>query len=210
MTLSGLISLLVVDDHPLIRSGLAAIIAGQPDLRILDEAGDGAAAIELYRTHRPDIVLMDLRMPGMDGLTAIKRIRAEFPNARIIALSSYDGDEDIHRALAAGASGYLLKDMLRRDLLQFIRLVHSGHRGIPPAVASKLAEHMPRQELTPRELEVLAMLARGRSNPQIATALGRAESTMKVHVRSILRKLGTDDRTEAVMIAVRRGILPLE
>jgi len=204
------ITVLTVDDHPLIRDGLAAVIGGQPDLRLVAEVSDGAAAIAAYRTHRPDIVLMDLRMPGGDGLTAIRQIRSEFPLARIIALSSYDGDEDIHRALAAGASGYLLKDTVRTELLNAIRTVHRGYRGVSSAAASRLAEHVPRLELTPRELEVLELLAKGRSNPQIADLLGRAESTMKVHVRSILRKLGTDDRTEAVTIAIRRGILHLE
>ena len=209
MSTHGTITILAVDDHPLIRAGLAAVIGAQDDLELVAEAADGADAIAAYREHRPDIVLMDLRMPRLDGIAAIKAIREEFASARIIALSSYDGDEDIHRALSAGASGYLLKDTLRTDLLKVIRTVHQGYRGIPPAVASKIAEHVPRLELTPRELEVLELLSTGRSNPQIATMIGRAESTVKVHVRSILRKLGTDDRTEAVTMAVRRGIIHL-
>jgi DNA-binding NarL/FixJ family response regulator len=210
MTVTGIITILAVDDHPLVRTGLASVIGSQPDLRLVAEASNGEEALEAYREHRPEIVLMDLRMPVMDGVSAIKAIRDEYPNARIIALSTYEGDEDIHRALEAGAKGYLLKDMLRTELLIFIRNVYRGFKGIPPAVAAKIAEYTPRIELTPRELEVLELIARGRSNPEIATALGRAESTMKVHVRSILQKLGTDDRTEAVTIAIRRGILHLD
>jgi DNA-binding NarL/FixJ family response regulator len=204
------ITVLTVDDHPLIRTGLAAVINAELDLRLVGEATNGEEALEAYRSLRPDIVLMDLRMPVMDGVSAIRAIREEFPAARIIALTTYEGDEDIYQALSAGAKGYLLKDMLRTELLQVIRSVYRGMRGIPPAVAAKLAEFTPRLELTPRELEVLRLIARGRSNPEIAELLGRAESTMKVHVRSILQKLGTDDRTEAVTIAVRRGILHLD
>jgi DNA-binding NarL/FixJ family response regulator len=210
MTPEPPITILAVDDHPLIRSGLAAVLAGEGDMRLVAEASNGEEAVEAYRAHRPHVVLMDLRMPVMDGVSAIRAIRDEFPAARVIALTTYEGDEDIYQALAAGARGYLLKDMLRTELLQAIRAVHRGSRGIPPAVAAKLAEHAPRVELTPRELEVLRLVAAGRSNPEIAAVLGRAESTMKVHVRSILQKLGTDDRTEAVTIAVRRGILRLD
>jgi DNA-binding NarL/FixJ family response regulator len=203
------ITILAVDDHPLIRAGLSAVLAAQPDVTVVAEAANGEEALEAYREHRPAVVLMDLRMPIMDGVSAIRAIREDDAAARIIALSTYDGDEDIYRALAAGAKGYVLKDMLRTELLQVIRAVYRGQRGIPPAVASRLAEFTPRIELTPRELEVLALIAQGRSNPEIAAALGRAESTMKVHVRNILQKLGTDDRTEAVTIALRRGILQL-
>ena len=210
MTESSIITILAVDDHPLIRAGLASVISSQPDLRLVAEASNGEEALEACRQHLPSIILMDLRMPVMDGVTAIRAIGEEFPDARVIALSTYEGDEDIHRALAAGARGYLLKDMLRTELLQVIRNVHRGYKGIPPAVAYRLAEFTPRVELTPRELEVLELMARGRSNPEIGTILGRAESTMKVHVRNILQKLGTDDRTEAVTIAIRRGIIHLE
>lgn len=210
MNAPALISVLTVDDHPLIRTGLAAVINAESDLRLVGEATNGEEALEQYRALRPDIVLMDLRMPVMDGVSAIRAIREEFPAARIIALTTYEGDEDIYQALSAGAKGYLLKDMLRTELLQVIRSVYRGLRGIPPVVAAKLAEFTPRLELTPRELEVLRLMARGRSNPEIANLLGRAESTMKVHVRNILQKLGTDDRTEAVTIAVRRGILHLD
>ncbi|HEY0931712.1 MAG TPA: response regulator transcription factor [Gemmatimonas sp.] len=204
------ITILTVDDHALLRAGLAAVIGSQPDLQLVAEASNGEEAIEAYRLHRPSIVLMDMRMPVMDGVSAIEGIRDEFPDARIIALTTYEGDEDIHRALSAGARGYLLKDTLRTELLQVIRSVHRGMRGIPAPVAARLAEHTPRIALTTRELEVLELMAKGLSNPDIAAQLGRAESTMKVHVRNILQKLGTDDRTAAVMIALRRGIIHLD
>jgi DNA-binding NarL/FixJ family response regulator len=204
------ITILTVDDHPLIRDGLAAVIGREPDMRIVAEAGDGEEALEQYRAHRPSVVLMDLRMPVMDGVETIQAIRGEFPGARIVALTTYEGDEDIYQALAAGASGYLLKDMLRTELIEVIRTVHQGYRGIPPAIAAKLAVHTPRIGLTPRELEVLRLMAEGKSNPEIATALGRAEGTMKIHVQNILQKLGAADRTQAVTLALRRGIIHLE
>ncbi len=204
------ITILTVDDHPLIRDGLAAVIGREPDMRVVAEAGDGEEAVELYRAHQPSIVLMDLRLPVMDGVEAIQAIRAESPGARIIALTTYEGDEDIYQALAAGASGYLLKDMLRTELIEVIRKVHQGFRGIPPAVAAKLAVHTPRIGLTPRELEVLRLMAEGKSNPEIAADLGRAEGTMKIHVQNILQKLGAADRTQAVTLALRRGIIHLD
>jgi DNA-binding NarL/FixJ family response regulator len=204
------ITILTVDDHPLIRDGLAAVIGREPGMRVVAEAGDGEEALELYRAHQPSIVLMDLRMPVMDGVEAIQAIRAEFPGARIVALTTYEGDEDIYQALAAGASGYLLKDMLRTELIEVIRKVHQGYRGIPTAIAAKLAVHTPRIGLTPRELEVLRLLAEGKSNPEIAAALGRAEGTMKIHVQNILQKLGAADRTQAVTLALRRGIIHLD
>jgi DNA-binding NarL/FixJ family response regulator len=204
------ITILTVDDHPLIRDGLAAVIAREPDMRVVAEAGDGEQALEQYRAHQPSVVLMDLRMPVMDGVEAIQAIRGEFPTARIIALTTYEGDEDIYQALAAGASGYLLKDMLRTELIEVIRKVHQGYRAIPQAVAAKLAIHTPRIGLTPREIEVLRLMAEGKSNPEIATALGRAEGTMKIHVQNILQKLGAGDRTQAVTIALRRGIIHLD
>ena len=203
-------TVLSADDHPLIRSGLEAVISSEPDLQMVAEAANGEEAIELYRKHRPDVVLMDLRMPIMDGLTATKAILAEFPDAKIVALTTYEGDEDIHRALTAGARGYLLKDMMRSELLNVIRTVRGGQRSIPPAVAARLAEYTPRVELTPRELEVLALLGKGFSNPEIANVLGRTESTVKVHVSNILEKLGVTDRTEAVTVAIQRGILHLD
>ena len=204
------ITILTVDDHPLIRDGLAAVIGRESGMRVVAEAGDGEDALEQYRAHQPSIVLMDLRLPVMDGVEAIQAIRAEFPAARIIALTTYEGDEDIYQALAAGASGYLLKDMLRTELIETIRKVHQGFRGIPPAIAAKLAVHTPRIGLTPRELEVLRLMAEGKSNPEIATALGRAEGTMKIHVQNILQKLGAADRTQAVTLALRRGIIHLD
>jgi DNA-binding NarL/FixJ family response regulator len=204
------ITILSVDDHPLIREGLAAVIARESDMRVVAEAGDGEEALEQYRAHQPSIVLMDLRMPVMDGVEAIQAIRGEFPAARIIALTTYEGDEDIYQALAAGASGYLLKDMLRTELVEVIRKVHQGFRGIPQAIATKLAQHTPRIGLTPREIEVLRLMAEGKTNPEIAAVLGRAEGTMKIHVQNILQKLGAADRTQAVTIALRRGILHLD
>ena len=204
------IRILAVDDHPLIRSGLRAVIASEPDMEMVGEAANGEEAIELYREYRPDVVLMDLRMPVMDGLTATLAILREFPDAKIVALTTYEGDEDIHRALSAGARGYLLKDMMRSQLLQVIRTVQKGQRAIPAAIAARLAEYTPRIELTPRELEVLQLMAKGFSNPEIASTLGRTESTMKVHVSNILQKLHATDRTEAVTVAIQRGILHLE
>lgn len=204
------ITVLAVDDHPLIREGLVAVIAREPDMRVVAEADDGEQALEAYRTHQPSVVLMDLRMPVMDGVEAIQAIRAEFPTARIIALTTYEGDEDIFQALAAGASGYLLKDMLRTELVEIIRKVHQGYRGIPHAIAEKLAIHTPRIGLTLREIEVLGLMAEGKSNSEIATALGRAEGTAKIHVQNILQKLGVADRTQAVTVAIRRGIIHLE
>lgn len=210
MTDVDVITILTADDHALLRAGLAAVIGSQPDLRLVGEAANGEEAVEAYRLHQPDVMLMDLRMPVMDGVSAIGAIRDEFPDARIIALTTYEGDEDIHRALSAGARGYLLKDTLRTELLQVIRNVYRGLRGIPAPVAARLAEYTPRVALTARELEVLELMAQGLSNPDIATRLGRAESTMKVHVRNILQKLGTDDRTAAVTTALRRGIIHLD
>jgi DNA-binding NarL/FixJ family response regulator len=204
------IRIMAVDDHPLIRSGLRAVIASEPDMEMVGEAANGEEAIDRYREERPDIVLMDLRMPVMDGLTATVAILREFPDAKIVALTTYEGDEDIHRALSAGARGYLLKDMMRSQLLQVIRTVQKGQRAIPAAIAARLAEYTPRIELTPRELEVLQLMAKGFSNPEIASTLGRTESTMKVHVSNILQKLQATDRTEAVTVAIQRGILHLE
>jgi DNA-binding NarL/FixJ family response regulator len=204
------ITILTADDHPLIRDGLAAVLRAESGLQVVAEAANGEEAIEAYDRLHPDIVLMDLRMPVMDGLTATRAILADDPNARIIVLTTYDGDEDIHRALAAGARGYLLKDMMRTDLLGVIRAVHRGQRGIPAPVAARLAEHTPRIGLTPREIEVLRFVADGLSNAQVAERIGRTEGTVKVHLKNILQKLDVRDRTEAVTTALRRGFIRLD
>lgn len=207
--LTSLIRILVVDDHQLIRDGLVAVIGAEPDMRVVAEAGNGEEAVAMFRAHRPTVTLMDLRLPVMDGTAAIRVIRRESPHAPIIALTSYAGDEDIHRALEAGAQGYLLKDMLRNEVIRAIRTVHRGSRIIPPAVAAKLAEYIPRQELSARELEVLRGMAGGLRNKEIAHDLGMAEGTVKTHVKNILEKLNASDRTHAVMLALQRGILQL-
>ncbi len=204
------ITILTADDHPLIRDGLAAVLRAESGLQVVAEAANGEEAIEAYERLRPDIVLMDLRMPVMDGLAATRAILAEDPDAHIIVLTTYDGDEDIHRALAAGARGYLLKDMMRTELLNVIRAVHRGQRGIPAPVAARLAEHTPRIGLTPRELEVLRLVADGLSNAQVGQRIGRTEGTVKVHLKNILQKLDVKDRTEAVTTALRRGFIRLD
>jgi DNA-binding NarL/FixJ family response regulator len=204
------IRILTADDHPLIRDGLAAVIRAEGGLEVVAEAANGEEAIEAYERLHPDIVLMDLRMPVMDGLTATRAILADDPNARVIVLTTYDGDEDIHRALSAGARGYLLKDMMRTDLLGVIRAVHRGQRGIPGPIAARLAEHTPRIGLTPRELEVLRFVADGLSNAEVAERIGRTEGTVKVHLKNILQKLDAKDRTEAVTTALRRGFIHLD
>jgi DNA-binding NarL/FixJ family response regulator len=204
------IRVLVADDHPVVRSGLAGVIAQQPELALVAEAANGRQALEEFREHRPDVVLMDLRMPEMDGVSAIEAIRAEFPDARILALTTYEGDVDIHRALEAGARGYLIKDMLLTDVLGAIRAVHRGERVIPAAVAAKLAEFTPRIDLTPREVEVLQLVAKGLSNRDVAGIIGRTDETVKVHLKNIFSKLGVADRTEAVTLGLSRGILHLD
>ena len=204
------IRVLVADDHPVVRSGLAGVISQQAELELVAEAQDGQQAVDRFREHRPDVVLMDLRMPGIDGVTAIKAIRSEFADARILALTTYEGDVDIHRALEAGARGYLIKDMLLTEVLTAIRAVHRGERVIPLAVAAKLAEFTPRTDLTEREVEVLGLVARGLSNRDVAVAIGRTEETAKIHLKNIFAKLGVADRTEAVTLALSRGILHLD
>jgi DNA-binding NarL/FixJ family response regulator len=205
-----LIRVLAADDHPMVRAGLAAVIGDEPDMEFVGEAANGQEAVELFRQHRPDVTLMDLRMGVMDGLAATRAILDEFPSARIVVLTTYDGDEDIHRALAAGAKSYLLKDMLRTQVVNTIRAVHRGNRVIPAEVAARLAEHVPRLQLSPRELEVLAFVSKGLSNKEIARLINRTEETVKAHLKSIFIKLGVDDRTEAVMIGIERGILHLD
>jgi len=203
------IRVMTVDDHPIFRGGLAALLAAYPDLKLVAEAGNGRQAVELFRVHRPDVTLMDLSMPVMGGVEAIGHIIAEFPDARIIALTTWDGDGDIHRALDAGARGYLLKDVVSHEVADAIRSVHRGGRVLPPAVAQRLAEFTPRIDLTDRELEVLTQMAQGKSNKEIGVALGRTEATVKVHVLHILQKLDAADRTEAVTIGLKRGLIHL-
>jgi DNA-binding NarL/FixJ family response regulator len=203
------IRVMTVDDHPIFRDGLAALLAFYKDLELVAEAADGAQAVAMFRMYRPDVVLMDLSMPVMGGARATEAITSEFPDARIIALTTYEGDADIHRALEAGARGYLLKDALRNQVADAIRAVHRGGRVVPAAVAQKLAEYTPRVELTDRELEVLSLMAKGQSNKEIADSIGRTEATVKVHVLHILSKLGVDDRTAAVTVALKRGMIHL-
>jgi DNA-binding NarL/FixJ family response regulator len=207
--MTGQIRILTVDDHHLIRAGIASYLATEPGLSVVAEAANGEEALERYREVRPDLVLMDLSMPVMNGLEATRAIREEFPEARIIVLTTYDGDEDIRRALDAGAVGYMLKDMLVVEILATIRNVMAGRRGIPPVVAANLAEHTPRIALTRREMEVIALMAKGLTNAQIAQRIGRTEETVKVHVKNILQKLDAKGRTDAVTKAVRRGFIRL-
>jgi DNA-binding NarL/FixJ family response regulator len=204
------IRILAVDDHQLIRAGLSAFLRTEAGMEVVAEASNGEEAIERYREFRPDIVLMDLSMPVMDGLAATRAIHDEFPDARVIVLTTYDGDENIHRALEAGARGYLLKDMLVDQMAEAIRAVSRGGTGVPRAVAAKLAEYAPRVALTPRETEVLSLVAKGLSNAEVAERIGRAEGTVKVHLKNILQKLGVDDRTDAVTTAMRRGFIRLD
>jgi DNA-binding NarL/FixJ family response regulator len=204
------IRVLVADDHPVVRTGLTAVLVQQADLKLVAEAENGARAVELYREHQPDVCLMDLRMPVMDGVEAIRTITSEFPNARILALTTYEGDADIRRALEAGARGYLLKDMLLTEVIRAVRAVHSGERVIPHAVAARLAEFPERSDLTERELEVLQLVARGLSNKEAARAIGRTDETVKIHLKNVFAKLGVADRTEAVTVALTRGLIHLD
>lgn len=203
------IRVLAVDDHPLLREGVAAVIEDQPDMVLVAEATSGLEAIQRYREHRPDVVLMDVRMPDMDGIAALNAIRGEFPDARVIVLTTYPGDVQAQRAIKAGAMGYLLKGMLRLELVQAIREVALGGRRIPGEVAAALAEHVSGDTLTPREVEVLRLVATGCSNKRVSAELEISEETVKAHMRSILGKLSASDRTHAVTIAIKRGFIEI-
>jgi DNA-binding NarL/FixJ family response regulator len=201
------IRVLTVDDHPVVRAGVGALINDTSDLEVIAEAGDGEEAMLLYERHRPDVVVMDVRMPNVDGVQATRRIVASHPDARIVALTSYEGDADVYRALQAGARGFLLKASLGTSLVDAIRRAAGGERIIPPEIAARLAEFIAQDELTPRELEVLELIAQGMRNREIARAIGRTEATVKMHLKHVMQKLGVDDRTEAVTLALRRGII---
>jgi len=203
------IRILSVDDHDLVRKGIAAILSTESDLQLVADASNSQDAVRLFRQHRPDVTLMDLRLPDRSGIETTRLIRNEFPEAKIIALTSYDGDQDIYRALEAGVRGYLLKEMVHTEVVRAIRIVHSGKRFIPFEVSQQLSGFFPEVALTPREIEVLSLVARGFGNKEVGDMLGTAPGTVKAHVQSILSKLGAKDRTNAVTIALRRGILHL-
>ena len=203
------IRILTVDDHPMLREGIAAVLKGEPDMSLVAEASNGQEAIQQFRTHRPDVTLMDLQMPIMNGTEAILAIRKEFPEARIIVLTTYAGDAQATRAFDAGASGYLLKNMLRKELVETIRSVHSGKKRIPPEIAVEIAEHHADDALSEREIEVLRLVASGNANKIVASRLAISEETVKAHMRNILSKLGANDRTHAVTIALKRGIIDI-
>jgi DNA-binding NarL/FixJ family response regulator len=204
------ISVLIVEDHFLARIALSTVIHTQSDMRVVAEAETGEQAIELYRRHRPDVTLMDLRLPGLSGLEATLEIRREFPDARIVVLTNYEGSEDIYRCLQAGALAYMLKDASGEVLLEAIRTVHKGKRFVPANIGARLSERLPFSDLTHRELEVLRLIVKGRSNQEIADALAIAEKTVRIHVSNVLSKLGVSDRTQAAVTALQRGIVHLE
>lgn len=204
-----MIRVLCIDDHPLVRKGIASILENEPDIDLVAEGDHGEQALELYRHYTPDVTLMDLRMPRMDGIEAVQQIRQEYPDARIIALTSYDGDQDIYRALEAGVRGYLLKETVHTEIVSAIRTVHAGRKLVSQDAAQRLAEYFPQAALTPREVQVLECVARGMSNKDIAQELGTADGTIKMHVQNILAKLNASDRTHAVTTALKRGIIHL-
>jgi DNA-binding NarL/FixJ family response regulator len=204
---SPAIRILIVDDHPVLRAGVAAMLGNQPDLRVVGEAGDGAEAVDLFRELHPDVIVMDLQMPGMNGIEATLAIRAEAPSAKILVLTTYAGDAQAVRALRAGATGYLLKNSLRTQIVDAVRSVHAGKRHIDPDVSEQIALHVADDPLTERELSVLELVAQGHANRQAAAALGLAEETIKAHLKNIFLKLDVNDRTRAVTVAMERGII---
>lgn len=208
-TVPKLIRVLTVDDHSLLRKGIAALVNAEPDMKLIAEASNGQEAIESFRLHRPDVTLMDIQMPDLNGIEAISRIQSEFPDARIIVLTTYTGDAQVVRALKAGARGYILKGHVHRELLETIRAVHAGQKRIPSDIAAELAEHATDDALTQREMEVLRLIAAGNSNKLIADQLSIGEATVKSHVTNILSKLGANDRAHAVTIGLKRGIIEL-
>src|SRR6266478_203232 len=209
MSKSPAIRVLSVDDHPLLREGVATLINNEPDMTMVAEAASGLEAIQGFREHKPDVTLMDLRLPDMSGIEAMRAILCEFPEARIVMLTTFEGDVEIQRALEAGARGYMLKSMPPKDLVEVIRQVHAGKKRVPPEVAAQIAEHMSDEVLTAREVEVLRKIGGGNRNRDIAERLFISEETVKVHIKHIMEKLGASDRTQAVSIAVRRGIIEL-
>jgi DNA-binding NarL/FixJ family response regulator len=204
------IRILVVEDHHIVRQGLVALLKTVPDLAVVADVPDAEQGIEAFRKHRPDVTLMDLRLPGMGGAEAVRQIRREFPDARIIVLTTFDGDEDIYRALQAGARGYMLKGMFGDELMDSIRAVHAGKASIPPLVAERLAGRVSGYELTARELDVLRLIVAGKSNKEIGTGLTISEATVKTHINSILGKMGVSDRVQAATAAIQRGIVHLQ
>jgi DNA-binding NarL/FixJ family response regulator len=206
---SAQIRILAVDDHALVREGIAVLVGTQPDMTLIAEASNGREAIQQFRTHRPDVTLMDLQMPEMNGLDAIMAIRGEFPDAKVVVLTTYKGDVQILRALKAGAQGYLLKNALHKELVQTIRAIHAGRKALSPEASYEMAEHSTDDALTPAEVSVLRLIAAGNANKQIADQLSITEETVKSRVKSILSKLGANDRTHAAMIGLKRGIIEL-
>ena len=203
------IRILTVDDHPMLREGIAAVLAAEDDMELVAEASNGREAVEQFRAHRPDVTLMDVQMPELNGIDAILKIREEFPDARIIVLTTYSGDAQAARAIKAGASGYLLKSMVRKELIDTIRTVNTGKKRIPPEIAIEMAEHHSDDALTEREIEVLRSVAAGNANKMVAQLLNLSEETVKAHMKSILSKLGANDRTHAVTIALKRRIIEI-